>query len=113
MDRTSIFYDISNNDFEISTNVGINQISKNNPVGLSVWPNPFTNQLNLSAGNLKSESITDLKIIDVLGKSVYQSNFLNKTELNETLDLSGLSAGVYFISITNNNNQAVYRIIKN
>jgi hypothetical protein len=111
--KGNIFYDISNNDFEISTNVGINQISKNNPVGLAVWPNPFTNQLSLTAGNLKNESLTDLKIIDVLGKSVYQSSFSNKTELNETLDLSGLSDGVYFISITNNNNQGVYRIIKN
>ncbi|MEI8137659.1 MAG: T9SS type A sorting domain-containing protein, partial [Bacteroidota bacterium] len=92
--------------------VGINQISKNNPLGMAVWPNPFTNQINFAANNLNSVSLTDVKIIDVLGKTIIQTNYNHKSELNETLDLSGLSAGMYFINITNNNNQSVYRIIK-
>ncbi|MDO9000685.1 MAG: M12 family metallo-peptidase [Bacteroidota bacterium] len=111
--KGNIFYDVSNFNFEISINVGLNQLSKNNPVGLSVWPNPFTNQISFAAGNLNSESITDVKIMDVLGKTVFQTKYNNKTELNETLDISNVSAGLYFISVTNNNKQSVYRIVKN
>jgi hypothetical protein len=111
--KGNIFYDISNNNFEISTNVGINQVSKNNPVGLAVWPNPFTNQINFAANNLNSESLTEVKIIDVLGKTIVQFNYNHKSELNETLDLSKLSSGMYFINISNNSKQSVYRIIKN
>ena len=54
-----------------------------------------------------------LKIVDVLGKVVLQTNYLKKSELHETVDLSTISNGVYFITITNNNKQSVYRIVKN
>lgn len=111
--KGNIFYDISNNNFTIDINVGIKAQSQNNPVGLSVYPNPFTNQFNLSALNLNSESITQLKILDVLGKKVLETNYQKRSELHETIDLSTMSNGVYFITITNNNKQSVYRIVKN
>ena len=111
--KGNIFYDVSNNNFEISISVGLNSLSKNNPVGLSVWPNPFTNQLNFAVGNLKIESNTEVKVMDVLGKTISQYSYTNKTELNETIDLSNVSNGVYFLKVTNNNKQSVYRIIKN
>jgi hypothetical protein len=111
--KGNIFYDVSNNNFEISISVGLNSLSKNNPIGLSVWPNPFTNQLNFAVGNLKIESNTEVKVMDVLGKTISQYSYTNKTELNETIDLSDVSNGVYFLKVTNNNKQSVYRIIKN
>ena len=111
--KGNIFYDVSNNNFEISISVGLNSLSKNNPVGLSVWPNPFTNQLNFAVGNLKIESNTEVKVMDVLGKTISQYSYTNKTELNETIDLSNVSNCVYFLKVTNNNKQSVYRIIKN
>jgi hypothetical protein len=111
--KGNIFYDVSNNNFEISISVGLNSFSKNNPIGLSVWPNPFTNQLNFAVGNLKIESNTEVKVMDVLGKTISQYSYTNKPELNETIDLSNVSNGVYFLKVTNNNKQSVYRIIKN
>jgi hypothetical protein len=111
--KGNIFYDISNNNFTIDINVGIKAQSQNNPVGLSVWPNPFNNQFNLSALNLNGESATQLKIVDVLGKTVLETNYSKKSELHETIDLSNVSQGVYFITVVNNNKQSVYRIVKN
>jgi hypothetical protein len=111
--KGNIFYDISDNDFTISsTALGIRKISQNNPVGLSVWPNPFTNEFNLSAGNLNSSSLTVLKITDVLGKVILTNNYSNKAELHDTINLSDINPGIYFISITNNNRHSCYRIIK-
>lgn len=110
--KGNIFYDISNNNFTIDINVGIKAQSQSNPVGLSVWPNPFNNQFNLSAVNLNAESNTLLKIVDVLGKTILQTSYIKKTELHETINLSYISQGVYFITVTNNNKQAVYRVVK-
>ena len=111
--KGNIFYDISNNNFTIDINVGIKAQSQNNAMGLSVWPNPFNNQFNLSALNLNSESATQLKIVDVLGKVILQSTYTKKSELHETIDLTNYSQGVYFITLINNNKQAAYRVVKN
>ncbi len=108
----NVFYDISNNNFTIDINVGIKAQSASNPVGLTVWPNPFNNQFNISALNLNAESNTYLKIVDVLGKVILQTTYTKKTELHETIDLTNISQGVYFVSLVNNNKQAVYRVVK-
>ncbi|MBL7919957.1 MAG: zinc-dependent metalloprotease [Bacteroidia bacterium] len=111
--KGNVFFDVSNNNFTISINVGLNALSKNNPVALSVWPNPFNNQFNFAVGNLSSESVTEVKVMDVLGKIIYQKNYNNKTELNESIDLSNNANGIYFINVTNNNKNSFYRVIKN
>lgn len=110
--KGNVFFDLSNNNFTISTAVGVAQVSQNNPVGLTVWPNPFNGNVNIAAGNLNQGAATSLKVIDLLGKVVYSENYAHKSELNESLNLSFLSSGVYFISISNNDKNAVYRIIK-
>jgi hypothetical protein len=109
----NIFYDISNNNFTISTSVGISALSKNNPIGLTVRPNPFTNNINFAVGNLQASKTTEVKIIDVLGKIILQKNYTNKTELTESLDMSEFNSGIYFINVSNNNMNSFYRIIKN
>jgi len=111
--KGNVFYDISDNNFTITDVVGIKKISQNNPVGLAVWPNPFTSEFNFIANNLNSGSPTILKVTDVLGKTVLINNYYNKSELKETVNLSEVSAGVYFISVTNSSKHAVYRIVKN
>jgi hypothetical protein len=106
------FYDISNNPFAISDVVGLRKISENNRVSLSVWPNPFNSQLNVSASHLNSRSNTSIKVSDVLGKVVFDQNYSNKSEIKETINISGIAAGIYFISLNNEDKHAVYRILK-
>lgn len=108
----NIFYDVDDFNFTISTLQGINAASQNNTMGLTVWPNPFNGQVNFSVGNLNSETPTQLSVVDVLGKVVFKTSYTHKMELKETLDLSSVNKGIYFIKVTNDNNQAVYRIIK-
>jgi hypothetical protein len=112
----NIFYDVGSN-FTISTNtvvsgVGIRPVSENNQLGLSVWPNPANNQLNFSVGNLNDERVTKLSVLDILGKPVLQNQYANRMELKESVDISNLSKGLYFVSVTNDNRTAVYRILK-
>ena len=113
----NIFYDIGNSNFTISTStvvstVGINQVSQSNPMALTVWPNPFSNQVNFMVGNLNSKDATLVNVVDMLGRTVLHFNYSNKSELKETLDLSPLSNGVYFIKVSNDNNQSVHRVVK-
>lgn len=110
--KGNVFYDISNNTFEIADVVGLKKISQNNPVGLNVWPNPFNDRLNFKADHLDAGSVTTVKVNDVLGKTLLSLNYQNKSELNESIDLSQLSKGIYFVSLSNNNRSAVYRIVK-
>lgn len=111
--KGNVFYDVSNNNFTISTAVGLSQVSQNNAMGLTVWPNPFNSTIYISAGNLISSANTRVEVRDVLGKLVLSADFNNKTELHESFDFSLLSQGVYFIQVSNNNKNSAYRIVKN
>jgi hypothetical protein len=110
--KGNIFYDVSHNDFTISNLTGIRQNSLNNPFGLVIFPNPFNSELNVRAWRLNSSLPTELKICDMLGKTIMQFSFTNKNELDENLSLSSLSKGVYFIAVTNSSRQSVYRVVK-
>jgi hypothetical protein len=65
---------------------------------LNVYPNPnngtFTLYYNLSSPN------AELKINDVLGRTVYKQNIIGK-EGKQTIDASILSNGIYFYQIRN------------
>jgi len=51
-------------------------------------------------------------VIDLLGNTLQSLSYLNKKELKETIDLSALSGGIYFLSVTNGDKQSVHKIVK-
>lgn len=115
--KGNIFYDVSNTNFAITTNtnvnlVGIQQVTQNNPVALTIWPNPSSGQVNFTVGNLNSKSTTSVSIVDMLGRTLLQFNYNNRSELKDTLDLSALSNGVYFIKVSNDGKQSLHRLVK-
>ena len=110
--KGNIFLDVSNNTFEISDQVGLKKISGNNAVNFNAWPNPFSTKVNISAGNLDMSSVVEVKVTDVLGRTLKVNTYYNRSELNEELDLEETSKGIYFIQLSNGNKQAVYRIVK-
>ena len=118
--RGNVFYDIGNNVFTITTDappppindVGIKVNNKENNLGLQVWPNPFKSSIYLNAMNLNSKQNTLVEISNLLGKTVYRNEYRNKSQINEEIDLWNLSNGVYFVKVNNNNNQTVFKIVK-
>jgi hypothetical protein len=61
---------------------------------IAVYPNPVSNVLNIAnANNLANASFS---IVDILGKTVFQSKALN----NDAIDVSNLSSGVYILSVS-------------
>ncbi|MFL3661533.1 MAG: T9SS type A sorting domain-containing protein [Polaribacter sp.] len=69
-------------------------ISDQKAFEFSVYPNPSTNFLNLKT----QENLSSLQVLDILGKSI-----ILKKEVKETLDISTLNNGVYFLKLTSDN----------
>jgi hypothetical protein len=72
--------------------VGVGE--KNNPTDFTITPNPSQGMVKLVFAGTGSKEIT---IMNVTGKKVYQGT----TDLaNTSLDLTNLSAGIYFVQVT-------------
>ncbi len=71
----------------------------------SIFPNPTTGKLTIDA---KGEIIKQIEMTNTLGQVVFHS-----TTATNTIDISGLSAGVYTLSLTTLNGTASQRILKN
>jgi hypothetical protein len=69
------------------------------------YPNPATNQLNLSA----NKTIDSVSFYNVLGQKV-QSNAVNAT--NKQIDISNFKNGVYMMEVTIDNVKQTYKIMK-
>jgi hypothetical protein len=84
--------------------VGIAEESKNS--GLSVFPNPATDQLHINSANFE---LTTATISDALGRNVLNVSLFSNTN---TVDISGLQKGYYTLCIATKNEQLYRRIIK-
>jgi hypothetical protein len=83
-------------------------IAKNESEHLQVlvFPNPANDKLTIV---IKEENSKNITITDVLGRVLFQT----KTEETQlTLDISGFSNGLYFVSVQTEKGQAVMKVIK-
>jgi Secretion system C-terminal sorting domain len=81
-------------------NVGLNEntLAKN----IKLFPNPVTEKLfieGISEGNVK--------VINLVGEMIIEKNNTN------SIDVSSLNSGIYFLQITSGNVQSVIKFIKN
>ena len=90
--------------------VGINEIE--NDLDFSVFPNPVNgSQLNIFSKN--SNSISNLILTDILGKTIFASQNLESKEII-TINLPQGLSGVYFLTIQSKTNQyETYKVIIN
>jgi hypothetical protein len=71
-----------------------------------VFPNPANDKLTIV---IKEENSKNITITDVLGRVLFQT----KTEETQlTLDISGFSNGLYFVSVQTEKGRAVMKVIK-
>ncbi|MCC6371414.1 MAG: T9SS type A sorting domain-containing protein [Bacteroidia bacterium] len=78
------------------TNIFVNSLEQN---ALSIFPNPFNNELNLQMQNDSKE--IEVKIKDVCGKQLKEFTFTQSSEVNT----NDLPSGVYFIEIRNSKDE--------
>lgn len=86
---------------------GISTLDENNAITLA--PNPADHQLIIrSATPLQKASI---RLMNINGKLMQQEGNLNGTDL--TVDVSALSAGIYFVEVLNANSISRMKFVKN
>lgn len=87
--------------------LSINEFTSAEALGLKLFPNPVTDILNIERVSLEFDSV---KVYSVLGDEVLALQ-LNSINSLAQLDLSVLSAGFYFVEITDGKQKAISRII--
>lgn len=79
-------------------------VTENNIAGLKMFPNPLTgNVLNITSDANASKAVA---IYDVLGKQV-----VNTITANGTVNVSGLTAGIYIVKITEEGKTATRKLV--
>ncbi|HRH01915.1 MAG TPA: hypothetical protein PLN13_01190 [Bacteroidia bacterium] len=79
---------------------GLKPLNGENPIRVSVFPNPSKSTINLSI-DLPYESDLDLFITDINGKIIFNKNFDNLSKGKQNIDLSNrikLSNGIYSLN---------------
>lgn len=71
-----------------------------------IYPNPASNVLNFDLNN--GITLSAISINDVSGKEVYKSSDV----LNNTIDVSNLSSGVYFVTFKSDDNSVTKKFVK-
>ncbi len=83
---------------EEEATTGVRELS--NSADFLLFPNPAKEQVTISC-NLEHAVIAELKLIDITGKTLISELFTAKQgEINYTIDLNGVSKGLYFIEFT-------------
>lgn len=85
--------------------IGIDELSLGN---YNVYPNPFEDQLTIK--NYLNTNHFDVSITDITGKVIETFSY-NSKEMN--VNTSSLKQGIYFVKITENNKEAIFKITKN
>lgn len=95
--------DMSNNQSCITINRGEVAISENVVSEVSIYPNPATSVLNVSAAGYNQ-----VEIINMLGQVVYSYSISNNAQIN----VSDLNDGVYFVRLSGANGTTTQKFIK-
>lgn len=70
----------------------------------TIYPNPSNGVFNIE---LTREDVADVRIFDVAGREVYQG----QVDGSATIDLDGLRPGIYSVSVMQNNELSIKRMI--
>jgi hypothetical protein len=81
--------------------IGINELS----ASFNLYPNPATSAVTIAS----SQSIEQIVITDLSGKVIL---ILTEKELNQTIDVSDLSRGMYLVKVISQGNQITKQFVK-
>ena len=79
--------------------VGLDEVNKVS--NINIYPNPSNDYVNIEVSFRKTSEL-DLKVIDLLGKVIYQNNSRTKAiQFTDRIDVSKLASGTYIIYVNN------------
>lgn len=107
----NLFFDINDRAFRINIgNVGIESLLENYE-NINIYPNPAQNQVSVSLNLIERENVS-IKILDLSGKTIntYNLGKVNQMKI-ETLNISSLPKGFYFIAVEGSNFRNTQKLI--
>ena len=102
-DSTDSYDGVLIDNFVIETTLGTDDFLINNT---NIYPNPAKGILNYTIND--QIVLTAITINDISGKQIYKSG----NTVNNSIDVSGLSSGVYFVTFTSDKGTATKKFIK-
>jgi hypothetical protein len=78
---------------------------------VSVYPNPTNGIVNIKINNPNAKDVT-IEITDIMGKTINKfTKDCDNALCEETIDLSNLDNGIYFLKITNGENHIMKKLL--
>ena len=88
---------------------GISNVSNNENIQL--FPNPASDKITISSGK-SIESNVFVNIIDVAGRVAQTASFNHLTaNAQQSIDISKLAKGVYFVKINSANSEMIEKLV--
>jgi hypothetical protein len=106
----NVFFDISNTNFSITNNVGVNEVIHLSSQ-VNVFPNPTTEQLQVEVPGMNSETIT-VKIFNSIGKEMASAEAVAAEGKTVDFNLSTFSQGIYWVEVSTVNGKAMKKVVK-
>jgi Zn-dependent metalloprotease len=78
--------------------------------GVRIYPNPVHDRLIVEM-TFENAQQTDLKILDLLGNTAWKKAIAPTLHSQESIDVSALSPGVYFLNVSNGAQTSNYRFV--
>ena len=75
----------------------------------SIYPNPSKGSFNIEFKNLSSSY--SVEVFDVTGKTIYENNFDQSSNLVQTINIQNATSGVYFINIKSDNGIVTKKLV--
>ncbi|MGJ8591708.1 MAG: T9SS type A sorting domain-containing protein [Aquaticitalea sp.] len=102
-------YDGETEDYTINVQaaLGITEFGVGN---FSIFPNPNSGQFTVSLNSSSTESVSVI-VYDIRGRKVYDNNFENSSNFNQSINLNNVQSGIYLVKVSNGGKQATRKII--
>jgi hypothetical protein len=85
-------------------------VLNNSSTNLNIYPNPSTGMVNIQSSVVSSQ--WSVEVYDVLGQVVYQkTEQINGGKINEQVNLTDLSDGIYTLRLITDNGSAVRKVV--
>lgn len=89
---------------------GVDELALAN--NIQVYPNPLNHYVNLKLNNPDHQEIS-VKVISVNGQVVFEKDLGKPSQLDNRIELSGLTSGVYLLNIKAGSSSYYRKLIKN
>ncbi len=105
---------VTNQGWELSyTSNGVVAVDNNKlENSIQIYPNPLSGRILNIDFNTNISQATEIRIVDIIGKTVFSDNIsILGSAYKETINLSDLKSGIYFVEITGEKEHFVKKII--